>query len=81
MTKTFALVNLAHKEIARKRGKVILHNGPQPPCDLPPGYRRDRGYSWEIVEDEISRQHVGEPEYFLADSQCGRVTRRLAPKE
>jgi len=78
--KTFCLVNLTHKELARdRRGRVILYRGAAPPYDPPAGFRRDQGYSWEPVEDEISRSHTGEPIYLMRDSQVGRVTRIVGP--
>jgi hypothetical protein len=76
MSKVYALVDLSKREVARnRRGAVILHRGLQPPHDLPKGFRRDHGFSWEIVETEINRQHKGEPLYVLQDSQKGIVTR------
>jgi hypothetical protein len=56
-----------------------LIQGQQPPYDTPKGYSRHDGYSWEIVEDEIHRNHVSEPIYVMRDSQVGRVTKIVGP--
>jgi hypothetical protein len=80
--KLFCLVNLCSREIGRRKGKPILHEGAEPPRveDYPKDFSRRAGWSFEAVEVVVDHSRVGKPPiYCLDDFQCGRVSKRIAP--
>ena len=77
--KLYCAVNLCTKEIGRRRGQPVSHEGFQPPRDYPPDFPSSQGWSFEEVTVAPDPRHRGPPRYALDDTQVARVTKYVAP--
>jgi hypothetical protein len=85
--RSWILHSLTSREFAKdNRGRFILFEGHPPPRieDYPRGFNNPRKNPWsyeKVVETIIDRNHKGAPTYVLLDSNVGRVTKIVGPKQ
>jgi hypothetical protein len=79
--RSFIVVSLTTREIPKHRGRYFLRSAMTCPRDddLPKGFTRRQGYSWEeVVGTVCDPTHKGDPIYTMPDWQVARITRIVA---